>query len=50
MSPDLWPGEYVMTPSMTIPQIINSLKTGKVIRKAVFKMTIPEGKQLDEIA
>ena len=43
-------GEYEMNPSMTIPQIINSLKTGKVMQKVVFKMTIPEGKQLDEIA
>jgi len=43
-------GEYVMTPSMTLPQIVNSLKTGKVMQKAVFKITIPEGKQLTEIA
>ncbi|WP_338451530.1 endolytic transglycosylase MltG [Niallia oryzisoli] len=43
-------GEYVMTPAMTLPQIVNSLKTGKVMQKAVFKMTIPEGKKLTEIA
>jgi len=43
-------GEYVMNPSMTLPQIVNSLKTGKVMQKAVFKITIPEGKKLTEIA
>ena len=43
-------GEYVMTPSMTFPQIIDRLKTGKVMQNAVFQITIPEGKQLDEIA
>jgi UPF0755 protein len=43
-------GEYKMNPSMTIPQIVESLKTGKVMQKVVFKMTIPEGKQLEEIA
>src|SRR4051794_345510 len=43
-------GDYVMTPSMTLPQIIDSLKTGKVMREAVFQITVPEGKQLDEIA
>lgn len=43
-------GEYDMTPSMTIPQIIDRLKTGKGMENAVFKITIPEGQQLDEIA
>jgi UPF0755 protein len=43
-------GKYVMDPSMTIPQIIDSLKTGKVIREAVFKLAIPEGRHLEEIA
>jgi UPF0755 protein len=43
-------GEYVMTPSMTFPQIIDRLKTGKVMQDAVFQITIPEGQQLDEIA
>lgn len=43
-------GEYTLNPSMTIPEIINSLKTGKLEEKLVFKLTIPEGKQLDQIA
>ncbi|WP_141433685.1 endolytic transglycosylase MltG [Bacillus sp. 03113] len=43
-------GEYNMLPSMTIPDIVKSLKTGKVMEKVVFKVTIPEGKQLEQIA
>jgi UPF0755 protein len=43
-------GKYVMNPSMTLPQIIDSLKTGKVMEEVVFKLTIPEGKHLVEIA
>jgi UPF0755 protein len=43
-------GEYELSPSMEIPEIINRLKTGKVLQKAAFQLTIPEGKQLTEIA
>lgn len=43
-------GEYEMQPSMTIKQIVDSLKTGKVMQKVVFKITVPEGKNLEEIA
>ncbi|MED3571520.1 endolytic transglycosylase MltG [Cytobacillus praedii] len=43
-------GEYTLNPSMTIPEIINSLKTGKLQEELVFKLTIPEGKQLEQIA
>lgn len=43
-------GEYALSPSMTIPNIIESLKTGKIEQEAVFQITIPEGKQLKEIA
>lgn len=43
-------GEYALTPAMTFPEIINSLKTGKIMEEVVFKITIPEGKQLKEIA
>ncbi|RHW40586.1 endolytic transglycosylase MltG [Neobacillus notoginsengisoli] len=43
-------GDYKMTPAMTIPEIIKSLKTGKVVQRAKFKMAVPEGKQLSEIA
>jgi UPF0755 protein len=42
-------GSYNLTPSMTLNEIVTSLKTGKVMRKAEFKITIPEGLQLDKI-
>lgn len=43
-------GEYELKPSMTMPEILDSLKTGKVMEDMVFKITIPEGKQLEQIA
>lgn len=43
-------GEYHMNPSMTIQEIIDSLKTGKIMQEPVFTMTIPEGRQLKEIS
>lgn len=43
-------GEYALTPAMTFPEIIESLKTGKLMEEVVFKITLPEGKQLKEIA
>ncbi|RDU35104.1 endolytic transglycosylase MltG [Neobacillus piezotolerans] len=43
-------GDYKMTPSMTMPEIIKSLKTGKVVLKEKHRLAVPEGKQLAEIA
>jgi UPF0755 protein len=43
-------GEYQLSPSMDVPEIVSRLKTGKVLANASFKITIPEGKQLKEIA
>lgn len=43
-------GEYQLSPSMDVAEIVGRLKTGKVLAKASFKITIPEGKQLREIA
>lgn len=43
-------GDYKMKPSMTLSEIISSLKTGKVMQDVVMKITIPEGKQLKQIA
>lgn len=43
-------GEYALTPAMTFPEIIEALKTGRIMEEVVFKITIPEGKQLREIA
>lgn len=43
-------GSYTMTQSMTLDEIIESLKTGKVYREPVFAMTVPEGLTLDQMA
>ncbi|GAA0334466.1 endolytic transglycosylase MltG [Bacillus carboniphilus] len=43
-------GQYDLSPSMTLDQIIESLKTGKVMRDVAFKMTVPEGLWLEDIA
>ncbi|WP_456273939.1 endolytic transglycosylase MltG [Bacillus sp. AK031] len=43
-------GNYDLTPAMTLDEIVTSLKTGKVMKKAEFKVTVPEGLQLDQIA
>lgn len=43
-------GTYKLSPSMTIDEIIKSLKTGKVYRTPEFTLTIPEGLTIDQIA
>ncbi|SNS61335.1 UPF0755 protein [Bacillus sp. OK838] len=43
-------GEYKLSPSMPIEDIVTSIKTGKLMKEAVLKITIPEGKQLIQIA
>jgi len=43
-------GEYSLTKAMTLDEIIESLKTGKVYREPVFSLTIPEGLTLEQIA
>ncbi|HLG27655.1 MAG TPA: endolytic transglycosylase MltG, partial [Paenisporosarcina sp.] len=47
---DFQAGEYALSKSMTLDELIKSLKTGKVYREPVFSMTIPEGQTLEEIA
>ena len=47
---DFQAGEYALSKSMTLDELIQSLKTGKVYREPVFSMTIPEGRSLEEIA
>ncbi|MGE7949686.1 endolytic transglycosylase MltG [Lysinibacillus sp. NPDC093688] len=42
-------GSYDLTQSMTLDELIKSLKTGKVYRTPVFTMTIPEGLTLEQI-
>lgn len=43
-------GDYKLKKSMTFQEIITSLKQGKVLNEAAFQITIPEGRQLTEIA
>lgn len=43
-------GDYNLSPSMEFSDIIAQLKTGKVMKEPLFTITIPEGKQLEEIA
>ena len=43
-------GKYTLSPSMTINEIVDTIKTGKMMKKVALKITIPEGKQLVQIA
>jgi UPF0755 protein len=43
-------GTYGLTKAMTLDELIESLKTGKVYRTPVFTMTVPEGLTLKQIA
>ena len=43
-------GNYELSQSMTFDEIIETIKTGKLVQEAVFKITIPEGYQLKQIA
>ncbi|AYC29705.1 endolytic transglycosylase MltG [Paenisporosarcina cavernae] len=47
---DFQAGDYALTQSMTFDELITSLKTGKVYREPVFKLTVREGVNLEEIA
>src|SRR5690625_5467965 len=47
---DFQAGNYTFTPAMTIDEIIESLKTGVLVKAPIDKVTIPEGKTIDEIA
>lgn len=47
---DFQAGNYSLTQSMTLDEIIQSLKTGRVYREPVFTMTVPEGLTLEQIA
>jgi UPF0755 protein len=43
-------GNYQLNKSMTFQEIIESLKQGKLMDEVAFQITIPEGRQLKEIA
>ena len=43
-------GNYELSPSQTIDEVIEELQSGKLINEALYKVTIPEGKSLEQIA
>ncbi|GGA69084.1 endolytic transglycosylase MltG [Ornithinibacillus halotolerans] len=43
-------GNYTFTKSMTFDEIIESLKSGRIIKEPVYRVTIPEGLTIEEIA
>src|SRR5690625_1191673 len=47
---DFQAGDYTLSPSLTLDEIIESLQTGKIIVEPTYTVTIPEGKSIDEIA
>ncbi len=47
---DFQAGDYQFSSSMTLKEITDELQTGVVEREPVFRVTIPEGKTIQEIA
>ncbi len=43
-------GEYKLSKSMTLDEIIESLKTGRILVNPLYTVTIPEGLTIEEIA
>ncbi|ENH97609.1 hypothetical protein J416_06343 [Gracilibacillus halophilus YIM-C55.5] len=43
-------GDYSLSPSMTLKEITNELETGTVQEEPVFRVTVPEGNHVREIA
>lgn len=43
-------GEYVLSPSLTLQEIVEELQSGKIIDEPVHTVTIPEGKNVEQIA
>lgn len=43
-------GKYTLSPSMTLDEIIESLKNGKVLKEPKYTVTIPEGKTIEQMA
>ena len=43
-------GDYTLSPSMRLDEIIESLKNGKVLKEPKYSITIPEGKTIEQMA
>lgn len=47
---DFQAGEYTLSQNLDFDQIIKELQSGKVVEEPLYKITIPEGKAVDQIA
>lgn len=47
---DFQAGEYSLSPSLSLDEVLETLESGKVIEEANYVVTIPEGKTIEEIA
>lgn len=47
---DFQAGEYTLTPSLTLSEIVKELQSGKVMEEPIYRVTIPEGKTVEQIA
>ncbi|GEN56055.1 hypothetical protein GCM10012290_09020 [Halolactibacillus alkaliphilus] len=47
---DFQAGEYTLSPSMTLAEVSDALQSGRVYEEALFYVTIPEGRTIEEIA
>src|SRR5699024_9608051 len=47
---DFQAGQYKLSPKMTLKETVAELQTGKFIEEPIDRVTIPEGKTLEEIA
>ncbi|KAB8127302.1 endolytic transglycosylase MltG [Gracilibacillus oryzae] len=47
---DFQAGDYTLSPSMTLAEITSQLETGTVHKEAVLRVTVPEGRNIEEIA
>src|SRR5699024_5414268 len=43
-------GDYALSPAMGLGEILDELQHGKVMEEPLFRVTIPEGKTIEEIA
>ncbi|MEI3605789.1 endolytic transglycosylase MltG [Pseudogracilibacillus sp. SE30717A] len=47
---DFQAGEYTLTPSLSLADIVKELQSGKVMEEPIYRITIPEGKTIEQIA
>lgn len=47
---DFQAGDYTLSPAMSLNEILEELQHGKVMEEPLFRVTIPEGKTVEQIA